>query len=93
MYVVVDHKVKEYAKWKPAFDDHSSARRKLGSKGGLLFRVSGEPNHLVVLLEFDKKENATTFYESDDLKKVMQDAGVIGKPDVIFAEKIEDFKA
>ena len=93
MYVVVDHKVKDYAKWKPAFDDHSNTRRKSGSKGGTLFHASGEPNHIVILFEFDKKENATNFYESEDLKKVMQEAGVLGKPDVLFAEKIEDFKA
>ena len=37
-------------------------------------------------------DNAKKFYESEDLKKVMQDAGVIGKPDVWFLDKIEDFK-
>jgi hypothetical protein len=37
-------------------------------------------------------DNAKKFYESEDLKKVMQDAGLIGKPDVWFLDKIEDFK-
>ena len=93
MFVVVDHKVKDYAKWKPAFDNHGVTRRKSGSKGGMLFHVSGEPNHISILFEFDTKEHATAFYESEDLITVMQEAGVIGKPEILFAEKIEDFKA
>jgi len=93
VHVVIDHKVKDYAKWKPAFDKHSDTRKKSGSKGGTLFHVSGEPNHISILIEFDAKENATKFYESEDLKKVMQDAGVIGKPEVWFLDKIEDFSA
>jgi hypothetical protein len=93
MFMVVNHKVKDYVKWKPAFDEHVDKRRKSGSKGGTLFHTSGEPNHLVILLEFDKKENAITFSESEDLKKVMLDAGVLGKPDILFVDKVEDFKA
>ena len=92
VYVVVDHKVEDYAKWKPAFDKHGETRKKYGSKGGTLFRISGEPNHPCILLEFDTMDNSKKFYESEDLKKVMQDAGVIGKPDVWFLDKIEDFK-
>ena len=93
VFAVVDHKVEDYAKWKPVFDKHGETRKKAGSKGGKLFHVSGEPNHICILLEFDTNENATKFYESEDLKKVMQDAGVIGKPDVWFLDKIEDFSA
>ena len=53
VYVVVDHKVEDYAKWKPAFDKHDETRKKYGSKGGTLFHISGEPNHPCILLEFD----------------------------------------
>ena len=92
VYVVVDHKVADYAKWKPVFDKHAETRKKSGSKGGTLFHISGEPNHPCILFEFDTMDNAKKFYESEDLKRVMQDAGVIGKPDVWFLDKIEDFK-
>jgi hypothetical protein len=34
-------------------------------------------------------ENARKFYESEDLKKVMQKAGVVEKPDIFFIEEIE----
>jgi hypothetical protein len=42
-------------------------------------------------LEWDTKEHATKFVESEDLKKTMQEAGVVTKPEVHFFEKIEDF--
>jgi uncharacterized protein (DUF1330 family) len=92
VYVVVDHKVADYAKWKPAFDKHAETRMKFGSKGGTLFHIFGEPDHPCILFEFDTMDNAKKFYESEDLKKVMQDAGVLGKPDIWFLDKIEDFK-
>jgi len=90
VYVVIKHKVKEYSRWKPIFDENGSARRKAGCKGGQLFRSLDEPNDLCILLEWDKKEDATEFYESEDLKKTMQQAGVTGKPEIYFLEKIED---
>lgn len=92
VYLVVDHKVKDYAMWKPAFDKHADTRQKAGSKGGTLFHISGESNHPCIIFEFDTIEHAKKFYDSEDLKKVMQDAGVLGKPDIWFLDKIEDFK-
>ena len=37
-YVLVRHKIEDYAKWKPVFDEDATARRASGSKGGQLFR-------------------------------------------------------
>jgi hypothetical protein len=93
VYIVVKHKVEDYSRWKPVFDEHGTTRGKAGCKGGQLFSSSDEANDLFILLEWDKKENATVFIESEDLKKTMQKAGVIGKPEVYFLEKIEDFPA
>jgi len=92
VYSVVDHKVEDYAKWKPVFDKHKVIIKKAGGKSGTVYRISGEPNHIRVLIEWDKKEDATKFIESEDLKKIMQEARVLGKPDIWFLDKIEDFK-
>jgi hypothetical protein len=86
----MDGKVKDYGKWKPFFDKKAPMREKAGSRGGMLFHVSGEPDHICILLEWDTKDHATGFYESEDLKKVMQDAGVIGKPEITYLDKIEN---
>ncbi|WP_445475949.1 hypothetical protein ACT9XH_04240 [Methanococcoides methylutens] len=89
-YLLVKHTVEDFSKWKLGFDDHESTRKENGSKGGMLFRTSEDPNSLVILLEWDNIENARKFSESDELKKKMEELGVITKPDIFFLDKIED---
>lgn len=90
VYLLVRHKVEDYFKWKPGFDDHGSVRKESGSKGGMLFSALEDSDDLFILLEMDSIENARKFIESEDLKKKMADLGVIGKPDIFFLDKIED---
>jgi hypothetical protein len=33
-YLLIRHKVKDYDKWKPVFDEHGSTRKANGSRGG-----------------------------------------------------------
>ena len=89
LYLLIRHKVKSYAKWKPIFDEHGTARRDNGSKGGQLFRDPNNPNDITVRLEWDDLAKARKFAKSADLRKTMQRAGVIGKPDLYFLEKVE----
>jgi uncharacterized protein (DUF1330 family) len=93
VYVLVDEKVKDYAKWKPVFDKGMDMVKKAGGKQGHLFHVSGEPNHICVLAEFDTKEHAEKFFSSDELKNAFEEGGVIGTPMIVYLDKIEDFKA
>jgi hypothetical protein len=88
-YILIDHTVEDYDEWKPHFDDHASTRAEGGSQGGQLFHKEGKPNEIVGLFEMDSLENAHEFV-SDDLREKMQEAGVVGEPDVQFLEKIED---
>lgn len=89
-YLLIDHTVDDYGEWKPYFDDHASARGEGGSKGGQLFHKEGEPNEIVALFEWDSLENAHEFAASDDLRDTMEEAGVVGEPELHFLEKIED---
>jgi heme-degrading monooxygenase HmoA len=87
--MLIRHKVKDYAKWKPVYDDHASARKEAGSKGARLFRKANDPDELVILFEWDSLDNARKFAKSEDLKKRMQEAGVSDQPDIYFLEEIE----
>ncbi len=78
--VVVLHKVKDYDAWKPKFDAHEQARRDAGFLGHSLGRVVGDPRRVLVWLPTTDLDKEKAFTESPDLKKVMQDAGVIGLP-------------
>jgi hypothetical protein len=83
-YLLVRHKVADYERWKLAFDAHSVTRQANGSRGGQLFRDAADPNELVVLLEWDVLENARQFAQSEELREVMQRAGVVDRPDIYF---------
>ena len=90
-YLIVRHKVKDYAKWKPAFDEHGATRKANGSKGGRLYRSAGDPNELVVLFEWEDLGKAQQFAQSADLRETMERAGVADQPDLYFLEEIESF--
>ena len=92
VYVVLDYKVADYAKWKPVFDGYGATRKAAGSHGGKLFQYLDEKNHLCILFEWDTKEHATTFFASEETIKTQKGAGVLGKPVIIYTDKIENFK-
>lgn len=85
-HLLVRHKVADYAKWRPVFDEHGKTRQASGSKHGHVFRNADNPNEIIVMFEWDSLENARKFGASDDLRKVMERAGVVDKPDVYFLE-------
>jgi heme-degrading monooxygenase HmoA len=87
----IRHKVKDYAKWKPQFDEHGAKRKAAGSKGGRLFRSEKDPNEVVILLEWEDLVKAHKFAESEDLRQTMERVGVVGKPDIYFLEEIGKF--
>lgn len=88
-YILVRHKVADFATWKPVFDGHAATREAQGSKGGRLLRNADDPNELVILFEWDDLEQARQFAQSDDLRQTMQRAGVADRPDVYFLEEVE----
>ena len=88
-YVLVRHKVADYAKFKSIFDEHGAVRKASGFKGHHLFRNADDPNELVILLEGDDLEKARQFGQSEDLRQSMQQAGVIDQPDMYFLDEVE----
>jgi heme-degrading monooxygenase HmoA len=88
-YLLIRHKVEDYAKWKPAYDQHGTTRKASGGQGAQLFRNANDPNELVILFEWDDLEKAGRFVQSEDLRRAMQRAGVADQPDIYFLEEVE----
>ena len=88
-YLVIRHKVEDYAKWKPVFDSHGDARKAAGSKGGYVFRNANDGNEIVMLFEIEDLERCRQFVESEDLKATMQKSGVADQPDVYYLEEAD----
>jgi heme-degrading monooxygenase HmoA len=92
-YLLVRHKVEDYAKWKSVFDKYTATREAGGSRGGQLFRNANDPNELVILFAWDDLEHASQFVQSEDLRQVMLQAGVADPPDIYFLEAVEHVPA
>jgi len=84
MDLLVRHKVSDFAKWKPVYDAHLSARQKAGLKEEHLFRNADDPNEVLLLFSVEDFDKAKAFSASDDLRQAMERAGVSDKPDVYF---------
>jgi len=84
-WAVVSHKVKDFDAWLKVFDNEGAAKR---ANEGFVDRALGrgidDPNmvHLVFGVTDMAKAKAAVF--SDEKKKVMMSAGVIGAPDIRF---------
>ncbi len=92
-YVLIRHKVTDYNKWKPVFDEHAATRRASGSQGGHLFRSADDPNELVILFEWNDLEAARQFVQTEDLREAMEKAGVADQPDMFFLDEVERTRA
>ncbi len=88
-YLIVRHKVADYDKWKTVFDADSARRKASGSQGGRLFRNTNNPNETFIMFQWDTLERAAEFAQSDDLRQVVQRAGIVDQPDVYFLEEVE----
>jgi heme-degrading monooxygenase HmoA len=84
MHMLIRHKVADFGKWKPVYDEHLSARQKAGLKEAHLLRNMDDPNEVILLFSVEDLEKAKAFANSDDLHQAMQRAGVRDKPDVYF---------
>ncbi|MFC7046521.1 antibiotic biosynthesis monooxygenase [Halobacteriaceae archaeon GCM10025711] len=87
--VLIKHTVQDFEAWKSAFDEHASTRMEYGSQGYRLFTVADDPNEVVVLFEWDDAENARRFLEESGLREVMDEAGVVGDPEIYFLDEME----
>jgi quinol monooxygenase YgiN len=88
-HLLIVNEVEDYARWKRAFDENDAMRRDYGCEDYRLFRDASDPNHVVILFEWDSLANARRFAESDDLRQAMQQAGVVTRPQAYFLN--EDF--
>ena len=82
----VRHTVADFAKWKAVYDEHDATRKKFGAKKSEVFTNSQNPNGILVVLEWGSKEQATNFLEKSDIKEIMKQGGVMGPPEISYAE-------
>jgi quinol monooxygenase YgiN len=83
-YMLITHKVEDYAKWKSVFDDVAPMRREAGEKSARLYRDDTDPQVVTAIFEWDTLEHAHEYAGSARLKTAMKNAGVVSQPEITF---------
>lgn len=78
---ILNHKVKDYAIWRPYFDADIERRKKFGITGEKVFRSFEEPNHLYIKFEANDPSAIDKLLGDPELPAKMEGAGVISKPE------------
>jgi hypothetical protein len=60
-YVFVEHKIGEWSEFEDIFRADAGRRRKLGSKGGRIFRNPDDPSNVFVVFEWSDLDGARRF--------------------------------
>jgi hypothetical protein len=84
------HTVKDFDRWKQAFDDHQPAREAAGILGHHINRSEDDPNVISIYLAVSDLEQARAFSETDDLRRTMETAGVVGPPQVSWMTPVRE---
>lgn len=82
--MVIHHRVRDYAEWRPAYDAHEPSRLGAGVTNGRVYRKAEDPNDLVILLDVADLATARAWASSEDLKTAMRNAGVLEAPAIHF---------
>ena len=89
-FVLIRHKVANYAKWKRAVKAFKPFRKGSGEKSFCVCRNAKIPNDVTVFCAWDTTARMKAFMKSPELRKAMKGAGVISKPEITFFKTMED---
>ena len=88
-YVMLSHKVADYAKWKRGLKAFADLRKAAGEKCFYACRDSKQPNQVMVWCEWDTNAHMKKFMTSPELRQAMAKLGVVGKPQISFFDKMD----
>jgi len=87
-HVLIIHEVQDYPAWKDVFDRAALIRKLAGEISFQLLRYDTDANHIVHFSEWTSLENARRFFESPELVKIREEAGVKA-PNFIYLHELE----
>lgn len=83
-YMLVRHKVRDFAEWKRGYNEHLPKRNDAGLTEKYLLHNDQDPNEVIAVFEASDLGRAREFAQSEDLRETMQRVGVVDKPDIYF---------
>ena len=79
---ILTHEVKNFTDWKKGFDADSTNRTNMGVTITGVYQSVENPNMVTVISEVPSVEAIRGFLSNPELKTTMENAGVIGSPEV-----------
>ncbi len=80
--IIVNHRVKDYATWKPGFDGDEANRKATGATLVAVGEKAGDPGNVFMIFNVEDMAKLQEFMANPELQQKMQELGVIGAPDV-----------
>jgi quinol monooxygenase YgiN len=87
-HVLIIHEVVDYPAWKKVFDNAANMRKTAGEQSYQVLRYEADANKIVHFSAWSSHANARQFFQSPELEKIRQQAGV-KSPDFIYLNELE----
>jgi hypothetical protein len=81
------HTVADYGVWRKGYDEFDATRRSMGVTSDGVYQLDGNPNDITLYHEFATMDAAKTFAASTELRDAMAKLGVVGAPNIWFAQR------
>lgn len=82
--VFIRHDVADYDSWREGYDAFDETRRGMGVTGHAVHQAVGNPNDVTVTHDFESEDAAKAALFSAEVKSAMENAGVVGEPQIWF---------
>jgi len=87
-YVLIIHEVADYRAWKKVFDQAAEMRRAAGERSYQVLKYENNPRQIVHFSAWTSLADARAFFESPQLVKIRELAGVTA-PEFIYLDELE----
>lgn len=84
--IILKHKVENYKNWRLFYDQDKARRDRAGLNEIICGQRTDEPNLVYMIFESSDAGKVREMLKDPELKDLMEDAGVISKPELIILE-------
>ncbi len=83
--LIIEHNVQDFNEWKAAYDEHANVRNQFHLTNDRVFQGADDPHNVCVMCEGEPSD-LQAFIAAPELKQAMQEAGVVGEPNIQIVE-------
>ena len=87
-HTLITHEVTDFTQWKRTFDEAEELRSRSGEQHWQVFQDWDNPKRVTVLTRFQNLEQAQKFLQSEEFRAKIEEAGVIGEPEIRFLSEV-----